>query len=130
MVHVVFNPSLLAQIVNPIVPRIHFPLVPLRRRLLRPRLGILIAAPPRVQHALRLPTTRLQLRRDRDGLVAPEALAHINHALLALAVAALQLLALSGERVGEWRAQAVDGFVAVHEHAVRVLEALRERGAW
>jgi hypothetical protein len=61
---------------------------------------------------------------DADGLVAAEALAHVDHAALALAEAALELLALGREGFEEGRGEAFEGRVAGDEDAVAVLEAL------
>jgi hypothetical protein len=72
---------------------------------------------------------RLELALDRDGAVATEALAHVNHALFAFGIALLQLLALRGQRVLERRAQTVAGLVALDHDAVAVLQAEGQRGA-
>jgi hypothetical protein len=72
---------------------------------------------------------RLELALDRDGTVAAEAFAHVNHALFALGIALLQLLALRGQGVLERRAQTVAGLVALDHDAVTVLQAERQRGA-
>lgn len=63
----------------------------------------------------------------RNGRVAAEALAHVDHAALALAVALFQLLALQRECVDEGLAQAVGGFVAMDHDAVGLLEAFGQR---
>ena len=59
-----------------------------------------------------------------DRLVTAEALAHVDHAALALAEAAFQLLALCGKSVKEGRGEAFEGRVAGDEDAIRILEAL------
>jgi hypothetical protein len=59
-----------------------------------------------------------------NGLVAAESLAHINHAALALAKAAFELLALCREGLEEGRREAFEGGVAGNEDAVRILQAL------
>lgn len=61
-----------------------------------------------------------------DGHVAAEALAHVDHAALALAKALLELLALCRQLVDEGRAEAVGGRVALEHDAVGFLEALGE----
>lgn len=55
---------------------------------------------------------------DADGLVAAEAFAHVHHAPLALPEAALELLALGGERFEEGRREAFEGRVPGDEDAV------------
>ena len=71
----------------------------------------------------------LELRAHADGLVPPEALAHVHHAALAVAEPALQLLAGRREGVEERRGQALGGRVAGDEDAVRVLETGGQCGA-
>ena len=95
------------------LPAILLPIRPLQRL----KRGL-----PAIQLPRRLVCAGLDLQAHADGLVAPEALAHVDHALLALTVAVLQLLALRRQRVDEWRAQAVARFVALDEDAVGVGE--------
>jgi hypothetical protein len=71
----------------------------------------------------------LELRRRRNRLVATKPLAHVDHAFLAVAEAALELLALFGEFVEEWGREAVEGFVVLDQDAVGLLEAGGEGGA-
>jgi hypothetical protein len=66
---------------------------------------------------------RLQLPLHGDWPVASEPLAHVDHALFALGVALLQLLALCGERVFQRWSQAVAGAVAFDKDTVAVLQA-------
>jgi hypothetical protein len=73
--------------------------------------------------------TRLELALDRDGAVAAETLAHVNHALFAFGIALLELLTLRGQRILERRAQTVAGLVALDHDAVAILQAKRQRGA-
>jgi hypothetical protein len=98
---------------------------PLLHRLKR-RLPTVQLPAARFSDLLSLPrSAAFELMAHADGLVAAEALAHIDHAALALAEAALELLALRGESVEErWR-EAFDGRVPGDEDAVAVLEALR-----
>ena len=79
-------------------------------------------------HRILRPT--LDLQTDGNGLIAPEAFSHVHHPALALAVALFQLLASGGQAVDERGAQAVRGFVAFHQHAVRLLQAERKCGSW
>lgn len=74
------------------------------------------------------PVARTALVRHRH--VAPEPLAHVHHAALALAKALLQLLAFSRELRGQRLAEAVGRPVALHHDAVGFLEALGQRIAW
>jgi hypothetical protein len=109
-------------------------------------LGLLdvLARAPRVQHVALLldrarllvlhgaavaKGARLELARHSNGAVAAESLAHVDHALLALGVALLQLLALRGEGVLERRPQTLARRVALDHDAVAVLQAEGERGA-
>ena len=118
-------------ILNPIIPHKLLPLLilpplpPIRpsrpHTLKTARTRIQLA--PTTRHLITLPTSRLQFLRVGNGLVAPEALPHVDHAALALAIAVFELLALGGQGVGEGRAEAVGGGVAVDEDAVAVLEA-------
>lgn len=68
----------------------------------------------------------LNLQTDGDGLVPPKAFSHVHHAPLAVAVALFQLLAPGGQGVDERRPQAVGGFVAFNQHAIRLLQAERK----
>jgi hypothetical protein len=98
-------------------------------------------APPLHRLKRRLPTVQLpaacfsnllslprlatfELMAHTDGLVAAEALAHVDHAAFTLAKAALQLLALRGEGVEERWGEAFGRRVPRDEDAVTVLEAL------
>jgi len=109
-------------------------------------LGLLdvFVRPPRVEHVSLLlhgarllvrlgaalaKCARLELAWHGNGPVAAEALAHVNHALFALGVALLQLLALGGEGVFEGRAQTFAGRVSVDHDAVAILEAECQRSA-
>lgn len=76
-----------------------------------------------VELMTRIVCASLNLGAGGNGLVSPEALAHVNHAALALAVALFELLAPGRERVDERGAQAVGGCVLVDHDAVGVLEA-------
>jgi len=78
-----------------------------------------------IQLVVRIAGARFKFQTRRNRFVAAESLAHIDHAALTLAVALLQLLASGGERVDEWRSQAVGRFVAFDEDAVAILEAYR-----
>jgi len=73
---------------------------------------------------------RFQLALDGDWPVAAEPLPHIDHALFALGVAFLQLLALCRERVFEGWAETIAGRVSLDHYAVAVLQAKSQRGAW
>lgn len=66
----------------------------------------------------------------RNRLVSAEALAHIDHAALALAVSLLKLLALRGQGVEERGSQAVGWGVPLDHDAVGLLKALGEGFAW
>jgi hypothetical protein len=66
---------------------------------------------------------RLELALHGNGSITAEALAHIDHALLALGVALLQLLALGRQGVFEGRAQTFAGAVPLDHDAVAVLQA-------
>jgi hypothetical protein len=68
------------------------------------------------------PSFKLMTHANR--LVAAESLAHVNHAALALAKAALELLTLGGEGLEEGRREAFEGRVAGDEDAVRILQTL------
>jgi hypothetical protein len=70
----------------------------------------------------RPPSFKLMTHANR--LVAAEALAHVNHAALALAEATPELLALCREGFEERRREAFEGRVAGDEDAVRILQAL------
>ena len=74
-----------------------------------------------------LPTLRGLERAVGDGHVAPEPLAHVDHAALALAKALLKLSALEGEGVDEGLPETVGGGVALDHDTVGFLETLRER---
>lgn len=65
------------------------------------------------------PSFKLMAHANR--LVAAEALAHVNHAALALAEAAFELLALCREGLKEGRREAFEGRMAGDEDAVRIL---------
>ena len=97
-------------------PRLH--------RLKRRLAPVQLAAVPRARGFLAR-SAAFELVAHADGLVAAEALAHVDHAALALTEAALELLALRGEGVDERRGEAFEGRVAGDEDAVAVLEALR-----
>lgn len=84
----------------------------------------------RVQLSARRFRLRVHILRHADGLVAAEAFAHVDHAALALAVAALELLALRRQRVDQRRPQAVFGRVPVDHDAVGGLETGGEGLAW
>lgn len=92
----------------PILLILHLPPIPLHwlipTRLLNRR-------PKRRLPSIQLPTTgtrpSFQSLANSNGLIAPEALPHIYHATLALAVACFELLAFGGHRVEEGRAEAV-----------------------
>ncbi len=65
----------------------------------------------------------------RGGLVAAEALSHVDHAAAAFAVGLLELLALCRERVDVLGAQALERRVSLDHDAVGLLEAERQRGS-
>lgn len=65
----------------------------------------------------------------RSGLVAAEALSHVDHAAAAFAVGFLELLALCRERVDVLGAQALERRVSLDHDAVGFLEAERQRGS-
>jgi hypothetical protein len=109
-------------------------------------LGLLdvLARAPRVQHVALLLNracllvfhgaamaegARLELAGHGNGPVSAESLAHVDHALLALGVALLQLLALRREGVLERRPQTLARRVALDHDAVAVLQAEGQRGA-
>lgn len=71
----------------------------------------------------------LELDGHADGLVPAEALAHVDHAALAVAEAALQLLALQREFILQWWREAFERSVPLDHYAVRVLEACGQGGA-
>ena len=71
-----------------------------------------------------LGTPSFKLMAHANRLVATEALAHVNHAALALAEAAFELLALCREGLEEGRRETFKGRVAGDEDAVRILQAL------
>ena len=66
---------------------------------------------------------------EGGGLVAAEALAHVDHAAAALPEALLELLALGGQRLGERGPEALGGRVALDQDALGLLEALRQGGS-
>lgn len=119
--------------VLPLLSRSSPPVLSQPSRLLRIHL-ILRLYPRPLLHRLkcRLPTIQLgsanlacllgtpsfKLMAHANRLVAAEALAHVNHAALALAEAALELLALGGERFEKGRRKAFEGCVSRDEDAV------------
>ena len=62
-------------------------------------------------------------------MVPAKALTHVDHAALAVAKAAFQLLALLGQGGDERRGEAFEGLVVVDQDAVRGLQAGGEGGA-
>lgn len=106
------------------------PSVLTRRLLAIRRLDIAKGALSSIQLVTRVIGTGLELHTRGDGLVAPESLAHVNHAALALAVALLELLAACGQRVDERGAKAVGGRVLVDHDAVGVLQAFGQCGTY
>ena len=67
---------------------------------------------------------------EGDGLVAAEALAHVDHAAAAVAETLLQLLALSWQGLGQRGPQTLGGRVPLHHHALALLQALGQCGSW
>ena len=109
----VLQPSTLVRILGRFLPACLLDRPPQRR-------------PPTVKLMNGILSATLNLKADGDGLIAAEAFPHVDHAALALPVALFQLLAPSRQGVDERGAQAVRRFVALDQHAVRLLQAERQ----
>lgn len=79
--------------------------------------------PPGIELSARGPPAALNVRTEANRIISSEALPHVQHPPTTLAIAFFQLQAFFGQGIDQGLADAVPRLVAVHEHAVGLLEA-------